>query len=471
MTIPALIVLLAAGTAELASTPSTSTPTPFKAIRLSPQGDHDTTIGISPENNPDWDRGWSQREAWALTDFIQLTDESEFFRAGESYFSPDGKFIIFQGTPRPEADQPAEAHYGMYAAPVIRGESGGILTLGPWTLLSEPGSANTCGWFHPTDFSERHYRVLFGTTTTPPDDSAASGYQRGTSRYTWQFPNEMEVVAGTIMIADRTIRESTQTKIDGQVVRRAEDLKQDQLVVPGRFTPIWTRDGYDAEASWSPDGRHILYTRLEPGSDDGDLWIYDTVTETHTALIAEPGYDGGPFFSPDGKRICYRSDRRGDKALQLFISELAFDESGKVTGIAREIPITDSEHVNWAPFFTPDGTMLFYSSSEAGHANYEVFAVDATGDRPAAERVTVRITDARGFDGLPVFTPDGAWMMWTAQRGPLFPGEARPSSQLWAARIDLDAVRQRLDEAQRAMDDKLREQRMDEEFQEFMPGG
>lgn len=470
MTIPALIVLLAAGAAEPAPPSPPPTPAPFKTIRLSLNDDSGTAIWISPENNPEWDRGWSQREAWALTDFIQLTDESEFFRAGESYFSPDGKFIIFQGTPRPEADQPAEAHYGMYAAPVIRGESGGILTLGPWTLLSEPGSANTCGWFHPTDFSDRHYRVLFGTTTTPPDDSAASGYQRGTSRYTWQFPNEMEVVVGDMRVTAGKIELTMLYPRRERVIETVEAFDTLEASKPA-LTPIWTRDGYDAEASWSPDGRHILYTRLEPGSDDGDLWIYDTVTESHTELIAEPGYDGGPFFSPDGKRICYRSDRRGDKALQLFISELAFDESGKVTGIAREIPITDSEHVNWAPFFTPDGTMLFYSSSEAGHANYEVFAVDATGDRPAAERVTVRITDARGFDGLPVFTPDGAWMMWTAQRGPLFPGEARPSSQLWAARIDLDAVRQRLDEAQRAMDDKLREQRMDEEFQEFMPGG
>ena len=195
------------------------------------------------------------------------------------------------------------------------------------------------------------------------------------------------------------------------------------------------------------------------------------MTGTHTELIAEPGYDGGPFFSPCGTRICYRSDRKGDKALQLFVSDLAFDESGKVTGIAREIPITDNGHVNWAPFFTPDGTMLFYASSEVSHANYEVFAIDITGDRPAAERATVRITHARGFDGLPVFTPDGSWMMWTAQRGAMVAGETRPSSQLWAARIDLDAVRARLDEAQRGIDERLIEQRLEEGFQEFMPGG
>jgi TolB protein len=447
VTIPALFVLLAAGAVEPAA--------PFR---------------LSPEGNAAWDEGWSQREAWALTDHIQLTDESEFLKAGESYFSPDGKLIIFQGTLRPEGDQPAGLHYGMYTAAVIRSASGEIIGLGPRTLLSEQGSANTCGWFHPTDFSERHYRVLFGTTTTPPDDAAASGYQRGTSRYTWQFPNEMEVVAGEVKVAAAKAEVPMAYRTGSRFIETTEEFDTLEAAKP-TLTALWTRDGYDAEASWSPNARHILYTRLKPGSDDGDLWIYDTVTETHTKLIAEPGYDGGPFFSPDGTRICYRSDRRGDKALQLYISELAFDGTGRVTGVAREIPITDNEHVNWAPFFTPDSSMLFYATSTVSHANYEVFAIDATGDRPPAGRASVRVTDARGFDGLPVFTPDGKWMMWTAQRGALVTGETRPSSQLWAARIDLDAVRARLDETQRALDAQRRERDLEDGFQEFMPGG
>lgn len=399
--------------------------------------------------NPDWDAEWPQRESWCLSGHVQLTSETEFAKAGESYFSPDGRMIIFQGTPRPEGDAPEDRHYGMYVAPAKRDSRGHLIGLGPMLLLSEHGSSNTCGWFHPTDFrSGERYTLLYGTTTTPPNEEAASGYQRGTSRYTWQFPNEMEVVT-----------------------QRIEPGDSGHPWVADDALPLWTRDGYDAEASWSPDGRHVLYTRLKPGSDDGDLWIYDTVTETHTELIAEPGYDGGPFFSPDGTRICYRSDRRGDKALQLYISELAFDDTGKVTGIAREIPITDNEHVNWAPFFTPDGSMLFYATSTVSHANYEVFAIDAAGDRPPAERASVRITDARGFDGLPVFTPDGTWMMWTAQRGALVAGETRPSSQLWAARIDLAGVRARLDETQQALDEQRRERELEDGFQEFMPGG
>lgn len=407
--------------------------------------------------NADWDAAWPAAESWCLSDHVQLTDEAVFLKAGESYFSPDGQMIIFQGTPRPESDEPAGKHYGMYVVEATRDSSGRITGTGTPVLLSEPGSANTCGWFHPTQYTPgQRYTVLFGTTTTPPDDTASSGYQRGTSRYTWQFPNEMEVSVETISrLGVRMTGISSEENVESTGWDQSE------------ATPLWTRDGYDAEASWSPDGRHVLYTRLKPGSDDGDLWIYDTVTETHTELIAEPGYDGGPFFSPDGTRICYRSDRKGDKALQLYVSELAFDADGKVTGVAKEIAITDNGHVNWAPFFTPDGSMLFYATSEVSHANYEVYAIDATGDRPPSERANVRITEARGFDGLPVFTPDGEWMMWTAQRGDMVEGEDRPSSQLWAARVDLDAIAKRLKKNQQKLDDAA----FEEGFDGFTPDG
>ncbi len=414
------------------------------------------TAPADPRVNPEWDADWPRAEAWCLAEHVQLTSADDFLKAGESYFSPDGRMVIFQGAPRPGPGENADQHYGMYVAPVIRDEQGAIVGLGKHTLLSEPGSANTCGWFHPTDFVPgESYTVLFGTTTTPPDEEAASGYQRGTSRYTWQFPNEMEIVVKRISAAALWLGEADGS---GRISRGTM-----QTVA----TPLWTRDGYDAEASWSPDGRHIIYTRLLPGSADGDLWIYDTATKTHTELVAEEGYDGGPFFSPDGRRICYRSDRRGDNLLQVFVADLAFDAEGRVTGIERETAITDNDHVNWAPFFTPDGSVLFYATSEVSHANYEVFATTATGDRAPDERPRVRITEARGFDGLPTFTPDGSWMMWTAQRGPTLGGEARPSSQLWAARIDLDAVRDRLAERQREIDERA----LEDGFEAFTPGG
>ena len=371
---------------------------------------------------------WAEPEAPVLTGHVQLTSPERFLKAGEAYFSPDASRIIFQAIEHPpEGDEPSP-HYAMYVADLTRDADGGASGLANITLVSVPGSSNTCGWFHPSEPG----RILFGSTVTPLVSEDAPGYQRGTSKYSWQFPNEMEIVT-TILPAD----------LAGGAIEPA--------------TPMWERDGYDAEGSWSPDGRYVLYTRLEASNDNaepnGDLWIYDNVNDTHTALVTEPGYDGGPFFSADGQRIVYRSDRKLDKHLQLYIGELAFDPSGAVLGLEREIVISDNEFVNWCPFLNAKGDIALYATSEVGHFNYEVYAIEAgTGgpqDKDASDRIRVRVTKAGGFDGLPVFSPDGDSVMWTSQRAmaDADPEEHTPSSQLWIARYDEASLRRQMFDA------------------------
>jgi Tol biopolymer transport system component len=203
---------------------------------------------------------------------------------------------------------------------------------------------------------------------------------------------------------------------------------------------MFERRGYTAEASWSPDGRHVLYAQVDPeksrglGRPDADLFVFDAKTETHTPLVVADGYDGGPFFSPDGRWICYRSDRRGDNLLQLFIAELAFDDAedpGRITGIEREVQLTDNRHVNWAPYWHSSGDFLVYTTSRLGHFNYEVFALPVFGDDGSVLKDAghARVTEASGFDGLPVFSPDGRYLMWTSQRGD------SGSSQVWIAEV------------------------------------
>ena len=87
---------------------------------------------------------------------VQLTRRADFLRAGEAYFSPDQRWIIFQATPVPPEGEEPTPHYEMYAAPLLwDGEPGAadarVAGLGEIVQLSKPGSANTCGWFHPTE--------------------------------------------------------------------------------------------------------------------------------------------------------------------------------------------------------------------------------------------------------------------------------------------------------------------------------
>jgi len=362
---------------------------------------------------------WRSEEVGILSHHLQLTPRDEYIKAGEAYFNHDASWVIFQAVLNPSEGEPAQTDYSMFAAPLVRNEDGRVTGLGETVQLSGPGAATTCGWWHPSEPG----LVLYGSTLVAPEATNQPGYQRGTGRYKWAFPVEMEIVTQTIQ----------QTE-DGLVVT-------DPKV-------IFSRDGYDAEGSWSPDGRHVLYANVDMeksavlGRPDADLWVFDTKTGLHTLLVEADGYDGGPFFSPDGNWITYRSDRRGDNLLQLFIAELDRDDSGRITGVKREVQLTDNQHVNWAPFWHPSGRFLIYSTSEVSHGNYEVFAIpalDASGE-PVVDGVPQRVTSATGFDGLSVFSPDGRLMMWTSQRGPLREGDARPTSQVWIAEFDPEAA-------------------------------
>ena len=96
--------------------------------------------------------------------------------------------------------------------------------------------------------------------------------------------------------------------------------------------------GYDAEGSYSPDGKQIVFTSFRDG--DPEIYVMDADGKNARRITHTPGYDGGPFFSPDGKRLIYRSDRKNNDLLQIFINNLEGTD---------ERALTDNEFVNWGP--------------------------------------------------------------------------------------------------------------------------
>jgi TolB protein len=366
---------------------------------------------------------WKRAEAGLLADHVQLTFPDRFARAGEAYFdhSRPPQWIVFQAVETPKPGTEPSPHYAMYVARLIRDERQRVTGLSPAVRISPEGSANTCGWFVPESAraglagaGEGGLSVLFGSTVTPPSDPTPPGFSRDRQRYTWQFPREM-----TLVTAGFTPGTSA------------------AVSAPAPLLTLPNGPGYAAECSYSPDGRHVLFTYRDPKTDNPDIWVYDTRTTRFTPLVTAKGYNGGPFFSPDGRRITYRSDRRGDNNLQLYVADLAFADAsdpGRITGLAREQALTDNADVNWAPYWHPSGEWLIYTSSRHGHDNYEVLAIEAAAGKPPALQRMARVTNAAGFDGLPVISDDGSLMMWTSQRG-VTEGGRRGTSQLWIARM------------------------------------
>ena len=178
--------------------------------------------------------------------------------------------------------------------------------------------------------------------------------------------------------------------------------------------------GYDAEGSFSPDGKQIVFCSLraafpleklptdqrdryeKDASWFGDIYIMNADGSNVRRLTDAPGYDGGPFFSPDGQRIVWRH----------------FDENGMIADVwtmkldgSDKRRVTDFKSMSWAPFYHPSGKYFIFTSNKLGFENFELFLVDANG-----EHEPVRVTFTPGFDGLPVFSPDGKKLCWTSGR-------------------------------------------------------
>ncbi len=305
-------------------------------------------------------------EAKHLKNIRQVT--SGFARAGEGYFSPDGKSVIFQ------ASKVLEGDYQIYTQNLAPGSN-------PKRVSTGKGKC-TCSYYHPDGKS-----ILFASTHLDPDPASKKkgpAYSR-TERYRWDFDAAMDIF---------------KADLDGSNLVRLTD------------TP-----GYDAEGSYSPDGRRIIFTSFRDG--DADIYIMDADGKNVRRITRSKGYDGGPFFSPDGKKIIYRSDRKRNDLLQIYINNLE--------GTA-ERALTGNDSVNWGPYFHPDSRHIVYSTSLHGHQNYEVYLMDTeTGNQ---ERVTYR----EGFDGLPVFSTDGKKMLWTSKGR-----SADNTSQLFIADFELPA--------------------------------
>jgi TolB protein len=318
-------------------------------------------------------------EAEVLGDVTQLT--SGFARAGEAYFSRDMKWIVFQATP------PGEEHYAMHVARLGRDGDGRVAGIEPPVRVSPPGTRNSCGYFSPDGLS-----LIFASTagkeSFDPATAPAAGYQRQGGTYRWDFPRGMEIFR-----ADNW--EGAVTAVRD----RATNLAQH---------PITDNETYDAEGAYSPDGKWIVFTSRRTG--DAELFAMRPDGTRTVQLTNTPGYDGGPFFSPDGNRLVYRSDRKGDDLLQILVADLAFDRHGNITGLRRERQLTNDGHLNWAPFWHPDGRHIVYTTSRHGHRNYELYVMRSDGSRKT------RVTFTEGFDGLPVFSPDGRYLMWSSRR-------------------------------------------------------
>ena len=315
-------------------------------------------------------------ETWYEAQLVRHTRQLTFAgrRAGEGYFSPDGSQLIFQSE-----REPGNPFFQIYVMNRLTGQ----------TRRVSPGiGKTTCAWFHPSQ-----EKVLFASTHEDPDaekkqraelEERRAGTQR---RYEWDFDEQYDLFEITL---------------DGRDMRKLTAAK-----------------GYDAEASWSPNGEFIVFAsnrhayavtlsaeekerfQLDPSSQL-DIYIMRADGSDMRRLTTTPGYDGGPFFSPDGNRLVWRRFSPDGARAEVWTMRIDGTDQRQVTKLGA---------MSWAPYFHPSGDYLIFTTNRHGFGNFELYIVDTKG---RAE--PVRVTHTNGFDGLPVFAPDGKHLSWTSSR-------------------------------------------------------
>lgn len=150
------------------------------------------------------------------------------------------------------------------------------------------------------------------------------------------------------------------------------------------------------EASWSPDGTHLLVRVMFQGSPC--LAKIDLATG-NMSLIAPAGafavQGNQPIYDPAGATIIYL-----DNTNKVF---KRFTPGGALTTV-----LSSSAYIE-DPAISPDGTRLAYSAA-AGPTNTEIYVLNL------ATKVTKRLTFNGASDQHPTWSPDGTKLAFASYR-------------------------------------------------------
>ncbi len=192
-------------------------------------------------------------------------------------------------------------------------------------------------------------------------------------------------------------------------------------VQTGRKQPLIVDAHHNFVASYSPDGRRVVFSRSLDGNTE--LFVATVGSEGMTRLTNVRAIDTNPAWSPKGDVIAFTSSRAGNPHIYLM------DTEG--SNVRR---LTFDGEYNDGAAWNAEGTRIVYASRRDGTFQIATTEV-ATGE-------TVTLTAGPGNKEKPYYSPDGHKIV--------FSHRLRGATQIYTMDADGSDVRQLTSEGNNA---------------------
>jgi eukaryotic-like serine/threonine-protein kinase len=150
------------------------------------------------------------------------------------------------------------------------------------------------------------------------------------------------------------------------------------------------RDNAVLTPQLSPDGRMVVFAKLDPRKGAADVWVHDVPRGASRRLTSGLSNHLDPVWSPDGKSIAFLSDRAGMYDLYTL------DASGSQLQTIWKSGL-DKQDPSW----TSDGRIVVM-----------VDRPDTAGDLYVADQQSTPVWSSPAYEGEPAPSPDGKWIAY-----------------------------------------------------------
>jgi len=268
--------------------------------------------------------------------------------AGNPHWSPDGKWLAFQGNV-------GESH-GLLLA---KADGSDVTTLTAnvhGTNSPLPGEGENITW------SPDGKQIAFVSSTPDERAAEASGDPMVITRYLYKpdagegmtrFNDNQRLHIFAIDLASKQVRQLTQGIYDEHSIE------------------------------WSPDGKEILFaSNREPNQDEFfnyDVFALKVADNSIRRITATESNEYDPVWSPDGKRIAFRGTRRGLTDRETTMEDTHVWVMNADGTDRREIGAVLDDRQG-SPLWSPDGGAVYFTIQERGSVH--LVRVPLTGRDP-----------------------------------------------------------------------------------------